>query len=811
MASCAYSSQVVDTTSIIEKKEVTKDYWEKRMMAEQELIEEDLLLKHDVDASESTPSKLNQCKMNNSNANEQINFGNSRKLGSDGESEASPESSLSPLEVDSFEEGGSDGRQSTEATDSELLLLGNFCEETPNNQCSKVESEVNNKIVGNEKGLECKLSNNDLNETNIESVFDDDDEKEELSTVPEEEHEPDSLEEFIKHENECMEDDNVVNGEGPESSSKENIYEEIGTPHISRDEDLMSSSCDQKCELQANNKDTEPFQNLIEFEVEVESENVELDAKSDKPENTYKQQDLMSISPLFVSNELSATENALETSFTNGEVMPVLDGGIQSRNEQDVDKQKGNTCKPYIIGQTYQLASDSVSVVRGQQETLKQDIVNEKITLKSTENKIAEEIREQKMREEELRKMREEIKLKQAKVSEMNSSKNLVIDAVTNGHVNGRTSPTVSELSCAGFSMVSFDSLDNFLMRSGDKVKVKPLTCENELDTPQYKVLNESPIEREIRITKEREEALRFEKSLLAKKLENKEQYTEKKQTVANSPKLPVLKSFSTGSSSASNIQKVLATTRIQQEIEEQTQREIELREKGSIKTISQERTDMKVTKLGEIEKITCKPNKNNSAANIENESDEAASLPSSLAQQNATNASNLYKRKSLPQILGFGAQKNISMHKFIKSKGKSANASFSPFNSSPDIDECNLWRPPQIFKGEKAIRRAVPAESKIQEELKEMKAREEELKWQRARLIGKSQPNLATIEKETDEEIKAESVAETKMINGNLLKRTTSIPNFVDENQRKVSEIWSHLRETLFQNASILMIIFHP
>lgn len=55
-----------------------------------------------------------------------------------------------------------------------------------------------------------------------------------------------------------------------------------------------------------------------------------------------------------------------------------------------------------------------------------------------------------------------------------------------------------------------------------------------------------------------------------------------------------------TSSSNGIPIQKVLATTRIQQEIEEQTQREIALRAAGSIKTISHERTDLKVvpTKL---------------------------------------------------------------------------------------------------------------------------------------------------------------------------------------------------------------------
>lgn len=47
----------------------------------------------------------------------------------------------------------------------------------------------------------------------------------------------------------------------------------------------------------------------------------------------------------------------------------------------------------------------------------------------------------------------------------------------------------------------------------------------------------------------------------------------------------------------ANNV-KQAATAKIQLEIEEQTQREMALRDTGSIQTISQERTDSKVAKL---------------------------------------------------------------------------------------------------------------------------------------------------------------------------------------------------------------------
>lgn len=75
-------------------------------------------------------------------------------------------------------------------------------------------------------------------------------------------------------------------------------------------------------------------------------------------------------------------------------------------------------------------------------------------------------------------------------------------------------------------------------------------------------------------------------------------------------------------------------------------------------------------------------------------------------------------------------------MHKFISSKGKTAtstgNPTCSPFyqmGSCTDLYGGEL-RPPIMIKGDKGFRRgSISAESKIQEELKEMKAREEELR----------------------------------------------------------------------------------
>lgn len=79
-------------------------------------------------------------------------------------------------------------------------------------------------------------------------------------------------------------------------------------------------------------------------------------------------------------------------------------------------------------------------------------------------------------------------------------------------------------------------------------------------------------------------------------------------------------------------------------------------------------------------------------------------------------------------------------MHKFINSKGLTAakdNTYFSPFissNGTPFVtsppNQYYELRPPQFVKKDlNMIRRRVSAICKIQEELKEMKEREEELR----------------------------------------------------------------------------------
>ena len=109
----------------------------------------------------------------------------------------------------------------------------------------------------------------------------------------------------------------------------------------------------------------------------------------------------------------------------------------------------------------------------------------------------------------------------------------------------------------------------------------------------------------------------------------------------------------------------------------------------------------------------------------------------------------NVLRKPSISPLFGIGSTKNISMHKFITSKGKVAsNNSFSPFGSQQNLSSASSidsdhhhhqqhqsLRAPVIpsfrgdYKGQPVRRNSVSAENKIQEELRDMRAREEELR----------------------------------------------------------------------------------
>ncbi|XP_037527165.1 uncharacterized protein LOC119404652 isoform X2 [Rhipicephalus sanguineus] len=385
-----------------------------------------------------------------------------------------------------------------------------------------------------------------------------------------------------------------------------------------------------------------------------------------------------------------------------------------------------------------------------------------------SDSKIADEIRELQEREEELRELRERLHIQSNdhKCSEVANSSN--DDGIA---ANGVVSPVASLTSSSGglSRTVSVESLPPngstlFGPRRKDKITVRPLSdgTEDAVPSPPF-ALGESPIEREIRLARDREEALRKEKGLLGQL--QAEGFIKKGEVASPTPvkgaKVPATLVLRGGSS-----QKILATSRIQQEIEEQTQREMALRESGHIQTISQERTDSKVTRIGNEAVASPSPPLasatrrvapfESSLPNVEifEKTPARVSSPttvtcgvSSVVAKTANGHVHANGHVSGAKGSPVANVRGVSMQKFLASRGKELAFTSPPSPQNGDKLEYRELKPPQLQKGAAdAVRKGlITAETKIQEEMRAMKEREEELRRQRLRLLG--QPNLGLFE----------------------------------------------------------------
>lgn len=458
----------------------------------------------------------------------------------------------------------------------------------------------------------------------------------------------------------------------------------------------------------------------------------------------------------------------------------------------------------------------------------------------STETKIALELREMREREEELRRLRQRLSkdepddgfnsipnTDEGNFSEYGSEeKELSLD----GNSSRMMSPEVlagpgSFLHQRTQSMDSMSSGHSSGSGSGSgntdvivgrrRITVKPLDEPDDEEIPSYMLRNqkETPIEREIRLAREREEELRREKRLpplnhqpspAAGKQEVR--WINSRNTVANDPR---------------SVQHRLATSRIQQEIDEATEREKEMREAGMIQTVSEETVDSKVTRFTDlaefaIEEQDRKLKKSVSTSHIPqsvDETDAQASISPISVQKiqngnGSTRAQRTFRRsisqspstpalspRKFPTTVG---QKGL-MQRFLANRGKMGTLSSGIFTAStsptqtpvpvppvtankladaPVVERQNLQESEERENGDvqrATLRRGyVSAEEKIQVELQEMQKREEELRLQRAR----SQPNLLCLGDEEEEE--------SHTMNGNVenhvpLRSAVSNPHLLD------------------------------
>ena len=230
---------------------------------------------------------------------------------------------------------------------------------------------------------------------------------------------------------------------------------------------------------------------------------------------------------------------------------------------------------------------------------------------KATESKIAREIRELKEREDELKKMRLERLNKELgkdkNLEEKNNELNLVnckINCLSNNN-NCQKSYSSSSNSSSSSSNSNSSSADSTIsLNRSDSPPVSNDQCATSIDS-----LDEG--------------------------------FAEFKSPVSpNSTKNQSLDQLAS-SNQDSSIQKILATTRIQQEIEEQIRRELALKSIGSIKTTSQERTDkLMMSNLG------------NSLASALSPTLSLSSLASSLSSLNINSQSNSINNQTTNDLI---------------------------------------------------------------------------------------------------------------------------------------------------------------
>ena len=374
------------------------------------------------------------------------------------------------------------------------------------------------------------------------------------------------------------------------------------------------------------------------------------------------------------------------------------------------------------------------------------------------ESKIAQELREARDREEELRKSWHDRGMQVDAVQQTSLYSEEVLPQANNNHnvEKARRASVDSESSSRSSSSIQSPPP----VKEQRVVKVQPYmgdAAEEDERAYKYRPQSETPIEKEIRLFKEREEALRREKGLLATAPKQQQKDTaaaahdERPQKAAG----PV---FTPGDLPDGRLtMKRLATSRLQQEIQLEKQRELALRKEGIIHTTSEERIGepMKYVEVKPVDTVDSPtkttPKKNTYHANRFSATKEQFNKPQGdinvqiieqktlsskaepVASQTIAPAEKTpVPRQSspvpkpvtivsppapVPQVVAPSVPNGAHQEVVMRRHGSSSSSS-----SGGQLPLAN---------GEKfVIRRSInAAETKIEQELREMREREEELK----------------------------------------------------------------------------------
>lgn len=336
----------------------------------------------------------------------------------------------------------------------------------------------------------------------------------------------------------------------------------------------------------------------------------------------------------------------------------------------------------------------------------------EKRIASSIEKKIAEEIKAMKEREEDLRIMRERLAKEMSEKAAANKTVNSDLPAQPKPEKVASPSPTPNCDVKPVIKKVTTEKIQNAYTKARVfAIKRKDIFVKNDIQeiikSPSAITHQESPVEREIRIAKEREEELKREREQALKtKLEMDSFNSE---LSANETDVDSALSICSDSSfdSVTKLAPLFPRT-VSPEISNSNGISVYSSSAGSICSLES---------LSQREKL------NNGSHSVNGSINGLLLSPS----PDSGNCKPGYPFTS-PRAHTEKRNKSIDMERFISSKGKEIKfKGDSPIVGLPSYFEI---KPPQIKKGEEmTCKRFITAAAKIQNELKEMQEREEQLK----------------------------------------------------------------------------------